>query len=99
MLPLQKRILIVGLLLIIIVSVGTSGYLMMGWGVVDSIYMTIISLTTVGFGEIQPLTIGGRIFTLFLILSGLGVLFYGISNITAFLVEGELTGILARRRM
>jgi voltage-gated potassium channel len=98
-LSLKKRLFVTGLLLVIIVSVGTSGYLIMGWRMVDALYMTIISLTTVGYGEIQPLTTGGRIFTIFLILSGLGVLFYGISNITAFLVEGELTGILARRRM
>lgn len=96
---LEKRIIVIGLLLLVIITAGTSGYLLMGWNAVDAVYMTIISLTTVGFGEIRPLSGGGRVFTIFIILGGLGVLAYGATNVTAFLVEGELTGILARRRM
>lgn len=97
--PLEKRFILIALLLLVVLFVGTNGYLVMGWSMVDAVYMTIISFTTVGFGEIRPLTSGGRVFTIFLILSGLGVLAYGATNITAFVVEGELTGILARRRM
>lgn len=96
---LEKRFILIAVLLLVILFVGTNGYLVMGWSVVDAVYMTVISFTTVGFGEIRPLTSGGRVFTIFLILSGLGVLAYGATNITAFVVEGELTGILSRRRM
>ncbi len=95
----QKRITIIVLLLIIIVSAGTIGYRIMGWTLLDAVFMTVITLTTVGYEEVHTLSEGGKVFTIFLILSGLGVLFYGITNITAFIVEGELTDILTRRKM
>jgi voltage-gated potassium channel len=53
----------------------------------------------VGYGETHPLSISGRVFTLFLILGGMGMILYGVSRITSFIVEGEMSGILRRRRM
>lgn len=92
------------ILLIIIIVIGATGYWILGDGsysYFDSLYMTIITITTIGFGEIIDLSgnIGGRIFTIFIALSGIGVLAYMITNITATIVEGELTKSFRRRRM
>jgi voltage-gated potassium channel len=53
----------------------------------------------VGYGETHPLTLPGRAFTLFLILGGMSIIFYALTEITTFVVEGEMTGIIRRRRM
>ncbi|MBI5074085.1 MAG: NAD-binding protein [Nitrospirae bacterium] len=69
------------------------------WPLLDSLYMTVITIASVGFMEVHPLSEQGRIFTIFLILGGTGVLVYGVSSIIAFIVEGELTDTLRRRKM
>ena len=67
----------------------------------DCVYMTVISLTTVGYGEVIEVTgnIPAQIFTMILIIFGMGIILYGISTITAIIIEGELTGILRKKRM
>lgn len=87
-------------LLILIILVGIVGYhTIEGWPWFDALYMTVITLATVGYGEIHPLSFNGRVFTVFLIIGGMGILLYGVTELTAFLVEGEMTGFLRRRRM
>jgi len=88
----------------IAVVVGLVGFAIIGQGrsgVVDVIYMTVITLTTVGFGEVVDLSghPGARLFTSALIVGGMGVAAYTITMLTAFLVEGQLQHIFARRRM
>jgi voltage-gated potassium channel len=61
--------------------------------------MTVITLATVGYGETHPLSMPGRVFTMFLIVGGMGMILLGVSRITSFIVEGEMSGILRRRRM
>lgn len=81
-------------------STGVIGYRWIeGWNYFDSLYMTVITLGTVGYGETHPLSHNGRVFTIFMILFGIGVLTYALSTLTAFIVEGELNDILRRRRM
>jgi voltage-gated potassium channel len=64
------------------------------------LYMTVISTFTVGYGEVIPIvTPADKIYTMIVIVMGLGTMGYGVSQMTAFLVEGELRGILARRKM
>jgi voltage-gated potassium channel len=70
-----------------------------GWPLFDSLYMTVITLATVGYGETHPLSLPGRAFTMFLILGGMSIIFYAITEITTFVIEGEMTGIIRRRRM
>ena len=83
-----------------VVAVGTLGYVIVeGWPVLDALYMTVITIGSVGYGEVHPLSPNGRIFTIGLIVAGLGVMGYGLSTVTAFLVEGELTDALRKRRM
>jgi len=87
-------------LLLLILIAGTLGYhFIEGWSLFDSLYMSVITLATVGYGETHPLTTAGRVFTIFLILGGMGIILYGISELTQFIVQGGIGGILRRRRM
>ncbi|MFC2061582.1 potassium channel family protein [Elusimicrobiota bacterium] len=95
-----KKIYKILLALWVIVVLSVTGYMVIeGWSFIEALYMTIITLTTVGFMEVQPLSIYGRIFTVFVILIGFSAIFYGFGVVTAFIVEGELLGILRRRKM
>lgn len=95
----RKILLILGMLFFI-TAAGSIGYhLIEGWPYFDALYMTVITLATVGYGETHPLSIPGRVFTLFLIMGGMGFLLYSITEATAFLVEGEMSGYLRRRKM
>src|SRR3990167_1281965 len=95
----------VGLLLLVgVVLTGIIGYKVLGgkeWSILDSIYMTVITLSTVGFEEVVDISHNppAKVFTILLILFGMGTLMFVISSITAFIVEGELTNIIGRRRM
>jgi voltage-gated potassium channel len=97
--PLKEALRIL-VLLGLILLVGVLGYhLIEGWPFFDALYMTVITLATVGYGETHPLSTAGRAFTLLLILGGMGIILYGLTEITTFIVEGEMSGILRRRRM
>ncbi len=85
---------------LLLIFVGTLGYhLIEGWSVFEAFYMTIITLSTVGFGEIHPLSESGRLFTMFLILGGVGVAIYVFSMVTEAVVSGQLQELLGRRRL
>ncbi|MEW5914442.1 MAG: potassium channel protein [Thermodesulfobacteriota bacterium] len=85
--------LVVGVLLF-----GTLGYhLLENFSWLDALYMTVITVTTVGYGEVRPLGTSGRIFTMVLIGSGVGTIFYILTAATQFMVEGRLREILGRR--
>ncbi|RPI05206.1 MAG: potassium channel protein [Ignavibacteriae bacterium] len=87
-------------LLLLILIAGTLGYhVIEGWTLFDSLYMTVITVATVGYGETHPLTHAGRVFTLFLILGGMGIILFGISELTQFIVQGGIGGIFRRRKM
>lgn len=83
-----------------VVLYGIAGYwLVEGWSFLDATYMTITTLTTVGFREVRELDTGGRIFTLSLIVLGVAVALIGISFTAAVLAEAEIGGRSRRRRM
>lgn len=95
-----RRLLKVISALAMVCFAGVSGYMLIeGWNLFDSLYMTVITIASVGYGEIHPLSFEGRFFTIILILCGSATLIYGLSILTAFIVEGELTDILRRRKM
>lgn len=95
-----SRFIWINVLLAIYVVIGTAGYMVIeGWGFSDSIYMTAITLTAVGYEEVNPLTPGGRIATM--VLLGLGITWIGLwfALVTSFLVEIDLTHVLRHRRL
>src|SRR4030042_2985614 len=69
------------------------------WNFLDALYMTIITLTTVGFKEIHDLTLKGRIFTIVLLMGGVGTVFYVLSIGAKVIIEGELQEIYGRKRV
>lgn len=79
---------------------GTVGFIALeDWTLSDAFYMTVITISTVGFGEVHPLSEAGRIFVSFLIIGGLGTAIYTFTRLGQVLLEGELLGGLGRRRM
>ena len=95
-----RRIIVVIFSLLIILLVGSAGYMVLeGWSFFEGLYMTVISLTTVGFGEVRPLSFSGRVFTILLIFSGIGLMFYVISAITGMVIEGHFKDVFGRRRL
>lgn len=98
--PLQKRLTLLGILFLAVFTAGTVGFMLVeGWSLFDSFYMTVITLATVGYGEVNPLSTPGRWVAIALILGGTGSLAYGLSMVTALIIEGELRNILGKRRM
>ena len=97
---LLNRLIGICIALAIVIASGVSGYVIIeGWRPFDALYMTVITLSSVGFMEVRPLSDTGRTFTVLLILCGSGILIYAVSLITAFIVEGELTDVMRRRKM
>lgn len=85
--------------MIAVIVIGVVGYsIIQGWDPLQSFFMTIITISTVGYGTPEDLTIAGEIFTSILILASLTVVLYALSNITAFFVEGRVNQVLRRRR-
>jgi len=83
-----------------IVSFGVAGYMLVeGWSFMDSLYQTVITVSTVGFGEINPISTGGRIVTILLILLAVSLAGYFFSRFITMMVEGRLTALLRGRKM
>ena len=100
MLSFRRSILPLLLLVIALFVVGTLGYMLIeGWAWSDAFYMTAITLTTVGFGEVRPLSLPGRIFTVLMILSGVGSVAYGFSRLGEYFLTGRVAARLRSRRM
>jgi len=97
---LRKKLIQVLTLTVLVIAFGTAGYMVIeGWGFFDSIYMTIITLATVGFREVHELSFRGRLFTIFLIFGGVGTVLYAISTGARVILEGELREIFGRKKL
>lgn len=99
-LSLSRRLIIVVSLFAGLIVIGTAGFMLIeGWPWIDALFMTVITLSTVGFGEVRPLSNAGEIFTIGLIVLGVGGAAYTFSTVADYIVAGELRGILRRQRM
>lgn len=79
---------------------GTLGYILIeGWSLLDAVYMTVITLTTIGFAETRPLSAGGRVFTIVLIFLGVSAVAYSLKTLGEFFFTANLGQRLQRRRM
>ncbi len=86
--------------IILVILFGVIGYIVVeGWGFFDALYMTIITITTVGYHEVHSLSEPGRVFSLALILSGVGTMFYLFGVVAKVVLEGELRDILGRNKL
>ena len=96
----SRHLIVSNLLLLFIIAFGTAGYMTIeGWSLIDSAYMTIITITTVGFGEIHSVSEAGRLYTIFLIFLGGGFFIYVGGAVVQFMVEGRIRTILGRKRL
>ena len=84
--------------LAVLLAIGISGYMLIeGWSLLDAAYMTILTFTTVGFAEVRPLSEEGRIFTIFTMVAGVGVMLYILTSAVHMVVEQEALRSLVRR--
>jgi voltage-gated potassium channel len=84
----------------IITVVGLLGYMVLeGWSFIDALYMTVITLTTVGYKEVRTLDTTGQLWTIVLLITGVGTLFYAAVSSVELVVEGTIRGYFGRRRM
>ena len=84
---------------VMVLVFGTIGYLVLGFSVLDALYQTVTTVSTVGFREVKPLSAAGQIFTMALIVIGVGTALYAFGVLIETLIEGRLNELLGRRRM
>jgi voltage-gated potassium channel len=93
----RLRLALLGLL--VVVLAGVVGYSFLGFGLLDAVYQTVTTVSTVGFREVRPLSDVGRVLTLALILLGTGTALYTFGLLVEAVVEGEIRDLFGRRRM
>lgn len=87
-------------ILLVVIAIGVIGYMLIeGWSFLDALFMTITTLTTVGYREVHPLSTAGQAFTMGLIVIGVGGMLYTLTAVVAYAFEVRLPGLVWRRRM
>jgi voltage-gated potassium channel len=96
----RRRLLTIAALPPTLVAIGTGGYhVIEGWSLFDSLYMAVITLTTIGFAEVHPLGSAGRLFTMALSLTGIFAMFFASTELLRTWASGELRVLFGRQRM
>ena len=100
----KRRLSLIIIAVLCVIMAGSLGYYIIYQGessFMDCLFMTVISLTTVGYGEVTAVTgnLAAEVFTMILITFGMGIILYGISTLTAIIIEGELSGMLRKKKM
>ena len=97
---LRQKLLLSLFLIVLVISFGTLGYMLIeGWNLLDSLYMTIITLASVGYKEVHDVSLNGKIFTIILIIGGVGTVAYALTAGARIILEGELQDVFGRRRL
>ncbi len=87
-------------ILFLLVAIGTVGYIVIdNYTLFDAFYMTIITIATVGYGEVEPLSSGGKMFTVFLIITSFGTFAYAVTAITRFVMDGEFNEFYKNKKL
>jgi voltage-gated potassium channel len=87
-------------ILVAVLLAGTLAFVFIeGWSLGDALYMSLTTVTTVGYGEVRPLDSGGRLIASFLLVFGVGTAFYILTAMVAAIVEGDLRELFGLRRM
>ncbi|HEY4743653.1 MAG TPA: NAD-binding protein, partial [Desulfuromonadaceae bacterium] len=88
------------LVLALLVTAGTAGYMSIEqWNLLDALYMTVITLGTVGFKEVHDLSDAGKVFTIVLIVVGVSVLGYIVGSLAQIMFEGQFQRIIGRKKV
>ena len=93
----RLRLALLGLL--VVVLAGTIGYSALGFGLLDAVYQTVTTVSTVGLREVRPLSDAGKAFTVVLVLVGVGTALYAFGVLIEAVVEGGIRDLFGRRRM
>ena len=97
--PLRKVILSL-IALITLIAGGSIGYVLIErWEPFEALYMTIITIATVGYREVHELSVSGKLFTIFLIIFGAGTIAYTVGSLFQFMVDGQLRSLLGRKKL
>lgn len=98
--PIRRWAVLWAMVVLGVIVTGTAGYvLLLGWSLDDGLYMTVISLTTVGFKEVRELDTIGRVWTMLVTLAGVGIIFGTVGFVAETFVAEALSGRRQRRRM
>ena len=96
----RKKLILAIALLVFINAFGVLGYMIIeGWNFRDSLFMTVITITTVGYGEVHDLSSAGEIFTIVLLVLGVGIILYLLGTEAKLLLEGQLEDLIGRKRL
>jgi voltage-gated potassium channel len=91
---------LLAILLVLLVIMGIAGFhLIEGWSYFDGFYMVLTTITSIGYGEIHPLSHGGRLFNSFIIITGVGLVLLLVGGASRTLLEFELQSVFGRRRV
>lgn len=95
-----RKIFVWSAILLAILIFGSLGFVWLeGWSFLDALYMTVTTLTTVGYSEVHPLDRTGRIYNMALILTGMGAMLYIVGSLARVLIEGEVRTALGKRKL
>jgi voltage-gated potassium channel len=96
----MRRLVLLVLIPLLLVTFGTLGFhVLEGWPLADALYTTVITLSTIGYGDFVPRSLPGKVFTMGLVLGGVFTIFYAATEIIRSVVSGEVADILGRRQM